>query len=176
MTSPLRLTARHLLTAPLRLVQHAEGAFGVRKGVSVERRIPAEASLIFDLLADPSRHREIDGSGTLRDATEGSSRLGLGSRFGMGMRVGVAYQMVNEVVEFETDRRIAWQARPTVSLAAKVIGGRIYRYELEPQGNGTLVRQTWDISSERIPPLVWGLRSPVRRSMERTLRRIEKLT
>ena len=84
--------------------------------------------------------------------------------------------MVNEVVEFEPDRRIAWQARPTISLAQKVIGGRIYRYELEPQGDGTLVRETWDISQERIPPLVWGLRGPVRRSMERTLHRIEMLT
>ncbi len=34
---------------------------------SVERVIPAPAEKIFDLLADPSRHREIDGSGSVRD-------------------------------------------------------------------------------------------------------------
>ena len=32
--------------------------------VSVERLIPAPASEIFDLIADPNRHRDIDGSGT----------------------------------------------------------------------------------------------------------------
>ncbi|MDQ3502924.1 MAG: SRPBCC family protein [Actinomycetota bacterium] len=145
-------------------------------GVTVEGYVPASPAAVFDLLADPSRHLDLDGSGTLRGAIEGPSRLSLGARFGMNMKAGASYTMVNEVVEFEPDRRIAWQARPTISLARKVIGGRIYRYELEPQGDGTLVRETWDISQERIPPLVWGLRGPVRRSMERTLHRIEKLT
>jgi uncharacterized protein YndB with AHSA1/START domain len=145
-------------------------------GVTVEGYVPASPAAVFDLLADPSRHLDLDGSGTLRGAMEAPSRLSLGARFGMNMKAGAPYTMVNEVVEFEPDRRIAWQARPTISLARKVIGGRIYRYELEPQGDGTLVRETWDISQERIPPLVWGLRGPVRRSMERTLHRIEKLT
>lgn len=145
-------------------------------GVTVEGYVPASPAAVFDLLADPSRHLDLDGSGTLRGAMEAPSRLSLGARFGMNMKAGAPYTMVNEVVEFEPDRRIAWQARPTISLARKVIGGRIYRYELDPQGDGTLVRETWDISQERIPPLVWGLRGPVRRSMERTLHRIEKLT
>jgi len=145
-------------------------------GVTVEGHVPASPAAVFDLLADPSRHLDLDGSGTLRGAMEAPSRLSLGARFGMNMKAGAPYTMVNEVVEFEPDRRIAWQARPTISLAQKVIGGRIYRYELEPQGDGTLVRETWDISQERIPPLVWGLRGPVRRSMERTLHRIEMLT
>ena len=145
-------------------------------GVTVEGYVPASPAAVFDLLADPSRHLDLDGSGTLRGAIEGPSRLSLGARFGMNMKAGAAYTMVNEVVEFEPDRRIAWQARPTISLARQLVGGRIYRYELEPQGDGTLVRETWDISQERIPPLVWGLRGPVRRSMQRTLHRIEKLT
>ena len=144
-------------------------------GVSVERFVKAPAERVFALLADPSRHREIDGSGTLRDAKGGSTRLALGSRFGMNMKAGAPYVMVNEVVEFEADRRIAWQARPDRAWAAKAIGGRIWRYELEPRDGGTLVRETWDISQERIPPLVWGLRGLTRLSMSRTMDRIEKL-
>lgn len=144
-------------------------------GVSVERFVKAPAERVFALLADPSRHREIDGSGTLRDAKGGSTRLALGSRFGMNMKAGAPYVMVNEVVEFEADRRIAWQARPDRAWAAKAIGGRIWRYELEPRDGGTLVRETWDISQERVPPLVWGLRGLTRLSMNRTMDRIEKL-
>lgn len=144
-------------------------------GTSVERVIASPPGPIFDLLADPSRHREIDGSGTVRDAVGGATRLSLGARFGMGMRIGGSYEMTNEVVEFEADRRIAWQPRPSVSLARKLIGGRIWRYELEPVAGGTLVRETWDLSQERIPALVVALKPITRKNMARTLARIERI-
>ena len=35
---------------------------------SVERVIPAPPEAIFALLADPSRHHDIDGSGSVRQA------------------------------------------------------------------------------------------------------------
>ena len=143
--------------------------------VSVERLVKAPPEKVFALLADPSRHREIDGSGLLRDSYEGPDRLTLGARFGMDMKAGAPYRMVNEVVEFEEDRRIAWQARPDKRWVAKAVGGRIWRYELEPRDGGTLVRETWDISQEKLPPLVWGLRGLTRISMNRTMDRIEKL-
>ncbi|MGI8537937.1 MAG: SRPBCC family protein [Mycobacteriales bacterium] len=141
----------------------------------MERVIAAEPGPIFDLLADPSRHRDIDGSGTVRDAVGGSTRLSLGARFGMGMRVGASYEMTNEVVEFEPDRRIAWQARPAASVVGMVAGGRIWRYELEPVAGGTRVRESWDISQERIPPLIFALKLITRRNMDKTLARIDKL-
>ena len=143
--------------------------------VSVERVIAAPAERIFDLLADPARHSDIDGSGTVRAPTSGAARLSLGGRFGMGMRAGLGYEMVNEVVEFEEGRRIAWQARPTYRLARPFIGGRIWRYELEPVEGGTLVRETWDVSQEQVKPLVLPLAGAVRTSMQRTLERIEEL-
>ena len=145
-------------------------------GVSVERFVKAPAAAVFALLVDPSRHREIDGSGTLRAADGGATRLALGDVFGMRMQAGPApYRMLNEVVELEADRRIAWQARPDKPWAAKAIGGRIWRYELTPRDGGTLVRETWDISQERIPALVWGLRGLTRLSMNRTMDRIERI-
>ena len=143
-------------------------------GVSVERFVRAPAEKIFAILADPSRHREIDGSGTVRDAVDAPSRVQLGSRFGMDMKAGGAYRMVNEIVEFEPDRRIAWQARPDRALFAKAIGGRIWRYELEPREGGTLVRETWDISQEKVPPLLWGMRLLTKRNMQKTLKRLEE--
>ncbi len=119
--------------------------------VSVERVVPAPPEEVFALLADPRRHREIDGSGTLRDTVDGPPRLFRGARFGTRMQLGGPYAMTSTVVEFEEGRRIAWQPRPTNRVAALAIGGRIWRYELEPVQGGTLVRETWDISQERFP-------------------------
>ncbi len=141
--------------------------------VSVERVVHATPERVFDLLADPRRHREIDGSGTVRDAVEGPERLSKGAVFGMKMKAGAAYQMTNTVVEFEEGRRIAWQPRPTQSVAARAIGGRIWRYELEPVEGGTRVRETWDTSQERLPLLIRPLAGITRRNMAKTLERLE---
>ena len=115
---------------------------------SVERVIAVPPQEIFDLLADPSHHPEIDGSGSVRAAKRGSQRLVLGSTFTMSMRVGVAYSTVSEVVEYEVDRPIPWQTYSTIKWLARFGGGRIWRYELEPVDGGTLVRETWDITHE----------------------------
>lgn len=81
-----------------------------RNLVTVQRLIPAPAAAIFDLLADPSRHAQIDGSGTVIAPTSaGSRRLALGDTFGMSMKMGVGYSTRNVVIEFEPDRLIAWQ-------------------------------------------------------------------
>jgi hypothetical protein len=142
---------------------------------SVERLIPAPAAEIFDLLADPSRHKDIDGSGTVQESKEGSRRLQLGDRFGMDMKMGIAYAMVSEVIEFEENRRIAWQSTSPIKVMGLFIGGRIWRYELEAVEGGTLVRETWDISKERIPAMVRPMRGKTRDNMSKTLERIEQL-
>jgi uncharacterized protein YndB with AHSA1/START domain len=145
--------------------------------VSVERVIPAPADKIFDLLADPARHRDIDGSGTVRDAKRGSERLALGSKFGMSMKMGLPYSMVNEVIEFDENRCIAWQTLPPVSWGAKLGGGRIWRYELEAVDGGTRVRETWDISQEAglSKPLVSRGSKKTAENMDKTLVRIEQV-
>jgi uncharacterized protein YndB with AHSA1/START domain len=140
---------------------------------TVERLIPAPADQIFELLAHPSQHRVIDGSGTVRDVKGGNERLQLGSKFGMSMRMGIPYSMMSEVIEFEEGRRIAWQTRPPIG--GSLAGGRIWRYELEPIEGGTLVRESWDISQEKIKAIVRPARARTRAAMEKTLARIEAL-
>ena len=144
---------------------------------SAERVIAAPPEKIFDLLADPSRHREIDGSGTVCDAKAGSERLALGSKFGMSMKMGIPYSLSNTVIEFEENRRIAWQTLPSVSWGARFGGGRIWRYELEPVDGATLVREVWDISQEAglSKPLVARGRDHTVQNMEKTLARIEEV-
>jgi len=117
--------------------------------VSVERVIAAPASDIFRIVADAGRHPEIDGSGAVVKPKAGAPHeLTLGATFGMSMKAGVPYTMSNTVIEFEPDRRIAWKTVLSGFLG-RFIGGRIWRYELEPVDGGTLVRESWDISQDK---------------------------
>jgi hypothetical protein len=93
----------------------------------------------------------------------------------MSMRFGVKYSMVSEVVEFEENRRIAWQSRHPSNFVATFGGGRIWRYELEPVEGGTRVRESWDISQEKIKALVRPARKKTKKAMENTLARIEEV-
>jgi len=145
--------------------------------VSVERVVHAPAAEIFTLLATPSRHREFDGSGTVRNARGGDGGpVGLGDRFGMSMKMGVPYSMESEVVEFEQDRLIAWRTTGPTRIG-RVVGGRVWRYELEPVDGGTLVRETWDITGESAftKPGVRRLASKTLKDMSATLDRLEDL-
>ena len=124
------------------------------------------------------KHPEIDGSGALQAAKPGApERLALGSVFGMSMKLGIKYSMVNTVVEFEDNRRIAWQARPPGFLG-KISAGRIWRYVLEPTDGGTKVTESWDISQDKQRALLrlGPVPEQTRQSMAKTLERIEKLT
>jgi uncharacterized protein YndB with AHSA1/START domain len=116
--------------------------------VSVDRVIGAPAEAIFAILRDPARHPEIDGSGALVRAKRANGALELGSTFGMSMKLGIPYSMSNTVIEFEQDRRIAWQTVVAGPLG-RFVGGRIWRYELEPADGGTKVTETWDISKDK---------------------------
>lgn len=144
---------------------------------TVQRTIPAPAADIFQLVADPRRHQDIDGSGTVRDATDLPDHVTLGATFGMNMEFGAAYSMTSTVIEYDENRRIAWQSRPVEGSGRwrHLFGGRIWRYELEATDGGTVVRESWDLSQERLRPLVWGYRSKTRSNMRKTLERIEGL-
>ena len=94
---------------------------------------------IFDLLADPRRHADFDGSGSVKRSVSGPERLSLGAKFGMDMRLVVPYRISSQVKEFEEGRRIAW---------AHIMGHR-WRYVLEPVDGGTRVIETFDGTTAR---------------------------
>ena len=59
----------------------------------------------------------------------------------------VSYSTVNRVVEFEENRLIAWKTGPT-GFMGRLVAGRVWRYELAPVDGGTLVRESWDITTD----------------------------
>jgi uncharacterized protein YndB with AHSA1/START domain len=146
--------------------------------VSVERVIKAPPAAIFAIVSDASRHPEIDGSGSVVRTKPGApEKLALGSTFGMSMKLGVPYSMSNTVIEFEPDRRIAWQTTLSGPLG-KFIGGRIWRYELSPVDNGTKVTETWDISQDKQRFLLkhGPVAAQTAQSITKTLQRLAELT
>lgn len=97
--------------------------------------IHAPAKVIFDLLADPRRHQDLDGSKTIKGNISGPERLSLGAKFGMRMHLGIRYRVTNTVVEYEENRLIAWRH----------IGRWRWRYELRPiSPNSTEVTEIFD--------------------------------
>jgi hypothetical protein len=135
------------------------------KSVSASRLIAADAQTLFDIVADPTLHHVIDGSGSVKGARGDSRKLALGDKFSTSMRIGVPYLITNKVVEYTEGRRIAWAH----------IGGWRWRYEFEPVEGGTEVTETFDWSTSKagayIEFMKWGPRN--RTNMERTLARLE---
>ncbi|HJE57950.1 MAG TPA: SRPBCC family protein [Nocardiopsis listeri] len=130
--------------------------------------VDAPAKRIFDLLADPARHPELDGSGTVRGAVFGPDRLESGSEFGMDMRMmGLPYRMTNRVVEFEEVRLIAW----------KHVGSHRWRYELEEMDPGrTLVTETFDYTrGQTLFYVLSGAPARNARGIEETLVRLKRV-
>jgi uncharacterized protein YndB with AHSA1/START domain len=139
-----------------------------QRQVSTSRVVDADRQTIFEVLADPSLHPVIDGSGTVRATQDGGpQRLEEGARFGMDMRLGVSYRILNTVVEFEEGRLIAWRH----------FHGHRWRYELEdaPEG-GTRVTETFDWSGarSRLALEVAGIPARNLKGMRRTLENLER--
>jgi uncharacterized protein YndB with AHSA1/START domain len=146
--------------------------------VSVERVIKAAPDKIFALLADAGKHASIDGAHSVNHASQASVPLSMGARFGIAMRgrketLFIPYRTNNTVIEYEPDRRIAWK---TTFLGGRV-GGRIWRYELEAAPEGTLVRETWDVSQDKQKRMITSGSIPQQTTegMRATLERIATL-
>lgn len=118
---------------------------------TASRVVPAAPAEIFALLADPARHVEMDGSGTVQRLVAGRGPMHLGSEFTMAMRAfGFPYRITSKVVEYEENRQIAWCH----------LGKNLWRYELEPTDGGTRVTESADYTCMRFQPVsMWLVRS-----------------
>jgi hypothetical protein len=127
---------------------------------TVSRKIAAPAGEIFKILADPARHLDIDGSGLLKDTSGNAVISGLGDKFAVRMYnpLTAYYETLSEVVEYERDRRLAWE--PTIIAVTypedeENLGvhlGQRWTYALEPIDSGTtLVREIYSIDCTKMP-------------------------
>ena len=124
--------------------------------------IEASAPTVFDVLANPTTHGAIDGTGWVRESRDGKRLTGTGQIFRMAMYVdghpnGIGdYETANRVEVFDPPRAIAWKTghapgRATSAGAADdelEYGGWFWRYDLEPVGDDrTEVTLTYDWSA-----------------------------
>ncbi len=136
------------------------------RSVSRSLLIAAPAQDLFNVVANPSMHHVIDGSGTVRGTSSRIEKLSLGDKFSTRMRMGLPYVMRNTVTEFVDGERIAW---------VHVAGG-VWRYEFAEAEGGTLVTETFDWSSAPGAARRWietaRFDSRNAKSMEATLARL----
>jgi hypothetical protein len=123
----------------------------------VSRNIKAPAARIFDILANPQRHTDLDGSQMLRGALSNEMITGVGDAFSMRMFMDEVgdYVMKNYVVEFEVNRCIGWEPAPGDVAASEdgkypigVPAGHRWGFRLDPVGaDATIVTEIFDCSS-----------------------------
>lgn len=112
---------------------------GTARVVSASREMAAEASRIFELIANPAEQPRWDGNDNLAEAPAGQRVRAVGDVFSMTTTGGNVRE--NHVVEFEEGRRIAW--RPAAP--GEEPFGHLWRWELEPIDSSlTRVTHTYD--------------------------------
>jgi uncharacterized protein YndB with AHSA1/START domain len=130
----------------------------VSERIEVSKTVAASPEQVFAVLADPKRHAEFDSADMLRGAGEKSDQVSkVGDEFVIAMHNDILgnYEIVNEVVSFEENRRIGWAPRlhPSADAYRDKIGnmnpgGHTYTWELEPASDGgTKVTQIYDWSN-----------------------------
>lgn len=108
-------------------------------GKQVSRRtvVNAPVSELYALVANPHRHHELDGSGTVGENISGPEQLNAGDTFSTHMKqFGMKYRTTSTVTQAEENRVIEW----------KLGIGQKWRWEFERLDDSTTrVTETWDI-------------------------------
>jgi len=116
--------------------------------ISESRRIDAPAAVIFEVLRDPKRHREIDGSSMVRDS-DAPPVEATGDHFIVRMHNDEFgdYEMRSEVVIYIPGREITWA--PTRHDVVEESWNHRWGWRLAPVGEATEVIAYFDCT--RVP-------------------------
>jgi ribosome-associated toxin RatA of RatAB toxin-antitoxin module len=115
-----------------------------KRAVSRRALVQAPAAEVFALVADPHRHHELDGSGTVRDTpVNGPHKLSKDAKFTVGMKqYGVPYKITSTVTGYDENKLIEWK-HPL---------GHYWRWEFaETQPGVTQVTETFDYTPHKAP-------------------------
>lgn len=138
--------------------------------VSRAVEVGAPVSEVFALVADPRRHHEFDGSGTVGANIEAPATLVAGSRFSTKMRMfGVPYRITSTLTALNPDRLVEWR-HPF---------GHHWRFEFEEIAPGrTRVTETFDFRDTGVKDRFGyyertGFAKRNAKGIEETLRRLQ---
>ena len=115
--------------------------------VSRSVQVAAPVAALFDQIADPHRHHDLDGSGTVRDAdVKGPHRLTEGDKFTVAMtQYGLPYKITSTATAVQENHLVEWE-HPL---------GHRWRWELSEVSPGTTkVTETFDYSTAKVPFVV----------------------
>jgi Polyketide cyclase / dehydrase and lipid transport len=121
--------------------------------VSAIATIEASAAAVFAVLADPTRHAAIDGTGWVRESLDGHHLTEAGQIFRMAMyhnhHPNGNYEMANKIQVFDPPHAIAWEpGRDLAGDGNLQFGGWVWRYDLTPVDQSkTQVRLSYDWSA-----------------------------
>ena len=128
--------------------------------VTASTTIEAAPEAVFAVLADPSAHADIDGTGWVRESLDDDRIAAAGQVFRMAMyhpnHPDGDYKMANRVEVFDEPRAIAWQPGTESPETGELsFGGWIWRYDLEATGpSRTTVTLTLTYDWSAVPPHV----------------------
>ena len=131
------------------------------KRITVQRTIDASTHDVFDVLSNPERHPEIDGSGFVVSDEKSDRITGTGQVFRMNMtgpHMGGDYQTDNTVTGYDANHLLAWQTAP----ADTEPPGWEWTWELTADGaSSTDVSLTYDWSRVDDPELLKQVSFPL---------------
>jgi hypothetical protein len=121
--------------------------------VTASTTIEAAPEAVFAVLADPSAHADIDGTGWVRESQDGDRITAAGQVFRMAMyhenHPDKDYEIANLVEVFDEPRSIAWKpGNEDPETGELTFGDWTWRYDLEAAGpSRTTVTLTYDWSA-----------------------------
>ncbi|RYI98512.1 MAG: polyketide cyclase [Actinomycetales bacterium] len=142
--------------------------------LTVTRTIDASADAVFEVLSNPERHAELDGSGFVRGDAVSDRITATGQVFTMNMagdHMGGEYLTDNHVTGYDKNHLLAWRTAP----AGTEPPGWEWVWELENQGpDATEVRLTYDWSKVEDKELLQKISFPLvpQEGLEESLNRL----
>ena len=131
------------------------------KRIDATRTIDAPTTAVFDVLSNPQRHAEIDGSGFVVSDDRSDRITATGQTFRMNMsgdHMGGDYQTDNHVTGYDENKLLAWQTAP----AGTEPPGWEWVWELEADGpDATTVTLVYDWSNVTDPDLLQKITFPL---------------